>query len=105
MPVRPATIRNECHLSAAGDPLGPKDNFDLNGSHVIPARIRASAWRPAPPERARSSLWGDGTLTREFLYATDAAKGIVLATQKYDKPGACELWEAAERSRSRIWPS
>jgi GDP-L-fucose synthase len=62
---------------------GPRDNFDLHTSHVIPAIIRKCV-------EARESgacsvpLWGTGTASREFLYVEDAAEGIVLATERYD---------------------
>jgi GDP-L-fucose synthase len=62
---------------------GPKDNFDLESSHVIPALIRrcVEAKDRGDP---RIILWGDGSPTREFLYVEDAAKAILLATEKYD---------------------
>nr|MBA3843488.1 NAD-dependent epimerase/dehydratase family protein [Actinomycetota bacterium] len=58
---------------------GPRDNFDLTSSHVIPALIRKM-------NRARGEvvLWGDGTPTREFLYVDDCAEGLVLAAKRYD---------------------
>jgi GDP-L-fucose synthase len=64
---------------------GPRDNFDLQTSHVIPAMIRKFI---EARERGDSEvvLWGDGTPTREFLYVEDAADAIVLATEKYDGP-------------------
>jgi GDP-L-fucose synthase len=62
---------------------GPRDNFDPESSHVIPALIRR--FIEARAERARSvEVWGDGSATREFLYVTDAAEGIVKATERYD---------------------
>ena len=62
---------------------GPRDNFDLQTSHVIPALIRKCA--SAKEEgRAVITLWGDGSPTREFLYAEDAAEGILLAAEHYD---------------------
>ena len=62
---------------------GPRDNFDLETSHVIPALIRKCA--SAKEEgRATITLWGDGSPTREFLYVEDAAEGIVLAAEQYD---------------------
>ncbi|MBX3347916.1 MAG: GDP-L-fucose synthase [Nitrospira sp.] len=62
---------------------GPRDNFDLQTSHVIPALIRKCA--SAKEEgRAAITLWGDGSPTREFLYVEDAAEGIVLAAEHYD---------------------
>lgn len=62
---------------------GPRDNFDLETSHVIPALIRkcAEAQRTGTPEIV---LWGDGTPTREFLYVEDAAQGILQAAEQYD---------------------
>jgi GDP-L-fucose synthase len=62
---------------------GPRDNFDLQTSHVIPALIRKCA---EAKERGISEiiLWGDGTPTREFLYVEDAAEGILLAAEQYN---------------------
>ena len=62
---------------------GPRDNFDLETSHVIPALIRkcAEARRTGTSEIV---LWGDGTPTREFLYVEDAAHGILQAAEQYD---------------------
>lgn len=62
---------------------GPGDNFDPDSSHVIPALIKK--FTDAKSENADSvEIWGTGKATREFLYVDDAAKGIVLATEKYD---------------------
>lgn len=63
---------------------GPRDNFDLETSHVIPALIRkcAEAQQAGRPEIV---LWGDGTPTREFLYVEDAADGILAAAEHYDE--------------------
>jgi GDP-L-fucose synthase len=62
---------------------GPRDNFDLESSHVIPALIRKMI---EAQERGESEvvLWGDGSPTREFLYVDDCAEGIVLASLGYD---------------------
>jgi GDP-L-fucose synthase len=62
---------------------GPEDNFDPKSSHVIPALIRKVH---EAKERGDKTLpvWGDGSPTREFLYSTDAARGIVMATQNYN---------------------
>ncbi len=62
---------------------GPRDNFDPETSHVIPALIRKCVEARDRGDRA-IILWGDGSPTREFLYAEDAALGIVLATERYD---------------------
>ena len=63
---------------------GPEDNFDPHSSHVIPALIRKV--REAQQRGDKTlPVWGDGSPTREFLYSTDAARGIVMATQKYNE--------------------
>jgi GDP-L-fucose synthase len=58
---------------------GPRDNFDLETSHVIPAMIRKMCDDPE-----RIVLWGDGSPTREFLFVEDAAEALVLAAERYD---------------------
>jgi len=74
---------------------GPRDNFDLNSSHVIPAMVRKFV---AARERgdAEVTLWGDGTPTREFLYVDDAAEGILLAAERYDASDPVNLGSGAE---------
>jgi len=64
---------------------GPGDNFDPSSSHVIPALIKkcVDALELGADE---ITVWGSGNATREFLYVDDAAKAIVLATERYDKP-------------------
>ncbi|MFO5528144.1 MAG: GDP-L-fucose synthase family protein [Cuspidothrix sp.] len=61
---------------------GPEDNFDPISSHVIPALIRKVQEAQAKGEK-QLPVWGDGSPTREFLYSTDAARGIVMGTQFY----------------------
>ena len=62
---------------------GPRDNFDLETSHVIPALIRKCVEAKELGYR-EIVLWGDGSPTREFLYVEDAAEGFLLATECYD---------------------
>ena len=62
---------------------GPLDNFDLENSHVIPGLITKINLAKINNQKS-ISLWGDGTPTRDFLYVEDAARGIVLAGEKYD---------------------
>jgi GDP-L-fucose synthase len=64
---------------------GPGDNFDPSSSHVIPALIKRfiDAKRQNAPF---VDVWGTGSASREFLYVDDAARGIILATERYDKP-------------------
>jgi len=74
---------------------GPGDNFDPNTSHVIPALIR----KCVEAKRAGANyieVWGSGSPTREFLYVDDAARAIMLATEKYDKPDPVNLGSAHE---------
>jgi GDP-L-fucose synthase len=76
---------------------GPRDNFDLRTSHVIPALIRKCV-------EARESgvdeivAWGDGSPTREFLYVEDAAEGILLAAERYNSSDPVNLGSAYEIS-------
>jgi GDP-L-fucose synthase len=72
---------------------GPRDNFDLDTSHVIPALIRKME-----ESDDRIELWGDGSPTREFLYVEDAAEGIVLAGERYDDPQPVNLGSGQEIS-------
>jgi GDP-L-fucose synthase len=62
---------------------GPRDNFDLDMSHVIPALIRKCVEAKENNDE-QVVLWGDGSPTREFLYVDDAAEGIVMATERYN---------------------
>jgi GDP-L-fucose synthase len=76
---------------------GPGDNFDLESSHVIPALIRKCV-EAVEAEREEIVLWGDGSPTREFLYVEDAADGILLATELYDKSDPVNLGSGMEIS-------
>lgn len=74
---------------------GPRDNFDLETSHVIPALIRKCLDAQAKKEK-RVVVWGDGSPTREFLYVEDAAEGILLATERYDGSEPVNLGSGSE---------
>ncbi|MGD1804125.1 GDP-L-fucose synthase family protein [Dapis sp. BLCC M126] len=63
---------------------GPEDNFDPKSSHVIPALIRKVHEAQVRGDK-KFPVWGDGSPSREFLYSTDAARGIVMATQFYNE--------------------
>ncbi|MEM8604926.1 MAG: GDP-L-fucose synthase [Cyanobacteria bacterium P01_H01_bin.121] len=69
---------------------GPEDNFDPRSSHVIPALIRKVYEAQQRGDR-ELPVWGDGSPTREFLYSTDAARGIVMGTQFYSEPDPVNL--------------
>jgi len=72
---------------------GPRDNFDLETSHVIPALVRKMV--EAEDEVV---LWGDGSPTREFLYVDDCVEGLVLAAERYDGPEPVNLGASREIS-------
>ena len=76
---------------------GPRDNFNLETSHVIPALIRKCL---EAQERGDDEIvvWGDGSPTREFLYAADAAEGILLAAERYDSSDPVNLGSGEEIS-------
>jgi GDP-L-fucose synthase len=76
---------------------GPRDNFDLETSHVIPALIRKMVDAEARTE-SEIVLWGDGSPTREFLYVDDAAEAVWLAAQRYDDPEPVNLGTGEEIS-------
>lgn len=76
---------------------GPRDTFDPQRSHVIPALIK----KVADAKQMKQNfveLWGTGRATREFLYVEDAALGIVRATEHYDKPEPVNLGSGKEIS-------
>ncbi|UJS18596.1 MAG: GDP-L-fucose synthase [Candidatus Jettenia sp.] len=99
---------------------GPRDNFDLDSSHVIPALIRKCAEagyseakvkakdkvessepalpQPQPQPQPSIIVWGTGKPTREFLYVEDAAEGILLAAERYNKPEPVNLGAGFEIS-------
>jgi GDP-L-fucose synthase len=74
---------------------GPRDNFHLETSHVIPALIRKCVEARLRGE-AEIELWGDGSPTREFLYVEDAAEGILLAAERYDDSQPVNLGSGRE---------
>lgn len=76
---------------------GAGDNFDLASSHVIPALIRKFTEAKARGD-AQVVAWGTGKPTREFLYVDDAAEGIVLATERYNKPDPVNIGSGFEIS-------
>lgn len=76
---------------------GPRDNFDLEASHVIPALIR-KVYEAKRDDKPFIQLWGTGKASREFFYVEDAAEGIILATERYDKPEPVNLGVGKETS-------
>ena len=74
---------------------GPKDNFDLESSHVIPALIKKFVEATEKGEK-EVEVWGTGQASREFLYVEDAAEGVVLAAEKYNKAEPVNLGTGRE---------
>jgi len=74
---------------------GPRDHFNLTTSHVIPAIVKKIS-DACEAGHNYIEVWGTGTATREFLYAPDAAQGILLAVEKYDKPEPINLGSGQE---------
>ena len=80
---------------------GPRDNFNPDSSHVIPALIRKFV--EAKKENAQEvTVWGTGAPTREFLYVEDAARGILLATKRYSKSDPVNLGSSFEISIAEL---
>ncbi len=76
---------------------GPRDNFSPKSSHVIPALIMKFYEAKYKGEK-KVEVWGDGTPTREFVYAADAAEGIVLATEHYNESEPINIGSGMEIS-------
>lgn len=76
---------------------GPGDNFDPRSSHVIPALIRKCV-EARETNQDHIVVWGDGSPTREFIYVTDAARGIALATERYNDSQPVNLGSGFEIS-------
>ena len=76
---------------------GPRDNFDLQTSHVIPALIR-KCLEAKRRDASNIEVWGDGSPTREFLYVENAAEGICLAAERYDSSEPVNLGSGMEIS-------
>jgi GDP-L-fucose synthase len=76
---------------------GPNDNFDPRSSHVIPALIKKFC-EAKEEQKPYVEVWGTGTASREFLYVEDAARGLILATERYNKPDPVNLGSGMEIS-------
>jgi GDP-L-fucose synthase len=74
---------------------GPGDNFDPASSHVIPALIKKFT-EAQRDNKSSVDVWGTGLASREFLYVDDAARGIVLAAEHYNKPDPVNLGSGTE---------
>ncbi|MBM3910596.1 MAG: GDP-L-fucose synthase [Thaumarchaeota archaeon] len=77
--------------------FGPGDNFEDSTSHVVPSLIK-KVWQAKKNNKKYVSVWGDGTPTRDFLYVNDAANGLILAAEKYNKTDPINLGTGIEIS-------
>ncbi len=80
---------------------GPNDNFNPNSSHVIPALIKKFV-EAKNTDASEVVVWGTGSPTREFLFVEDAARAIILATKKYNKPEPVNLGSSFEISIAEL---
>ena len=80
---------------------GPRDNFDPDSSHVIPALIRKCI-EAKERNDGQITAWGTGKATREFLYVEDAAEGILMATERYNESRPVNLGTGTEISIEKL---
>ncbi len=80
---------------------GPGDNFNPESSHVIPALIK-KVFEAKKQGKDFIEAWGTGNVSRDFLYVEDAAEGIILATEKYDKPEPVNIGSGMEISIKQL---
>jgi GDP-L-fucose synthase len=80
---------------------GPRDNFDPDTSHVVPALIRKCV-EAVDDRKQKVVCWGDGSATREFLYVADCAEAIVLATERYSGADPINLGSGREVSMREL---
>lgn len=78
-----------------GNVYGPYDNFDLNASHVIPALIKKFVDAVERGDK-QVVVWGTGKPSRDFVYAGDVARGILLAAEKYNQPELVNISSGVE---------
>jgi GDP-L-fucose synthase len=80
---------------------GPRDNFDPDTSHVIPALIR-KAVEARDRGRGQIEVWGTGNASREFLFVRDAAEAIALATELYNEPDPVNIGSGQETTIGQL---
>ena len=84
-------------VAIPGNIYGPYDNFDLEAAHVIPALVRKFV-EAADDGHPTVTVWGSGTPTRDFVYAGDVARGMLLAAERCDDPALINLSAGDETS-------
>jgi GDP-L-fucose synthase len=83
-------------IGVPGNIYGPYDNFDLENAHVIPALVRKFV------ESDSVVVWGSGKPTRDFVYAGDVAKGLLLAAETYDRAELVNLSSGRDHSIQEV---
>jgi GDP-L-fucose synthase len=98
--VHSRTIRKQYGLkyitAVPNNIYGPKDNFDLNNSHVVPAVIRKIY--EAKERGGNAIMWGDGSPLREFTYSKDIARALLFLIENYDKEDPINIGNTKEIS-------
>ncbi len=84
-----------------GNIYGPYDNFNLYQAHVIPALVRKFVEAAEKGEK-EVVVWGSGKPTRDFVYAQDVARGMMLAAEKYDTPELVNISSGVETSIKEV---
>jgi len=84
-----------------GNIYGPYDNFDLEKAHVIPALVRKFV-EAADDNKPEVVVWGAGKATRDFVYAGDVAKGLMLAAEKYNDSQLVNLSSGTDTSIKEV---
>ena len=98
VPGLPPGVRPQCHLSPACEPLRPARKLRSRAPRTLSPRSSRSAWMPASAAPRSSNVGGPARPTREFLYVEDAADGILLAAEHYNKPDPVNLGSGKEIS-------
>jgi GDP-L-fucose synthase len=84
-------------ITIPGNVYGPYDNYDLEASHVVPALVR-KFFEATERGADQVVVWGTGRPTRDFVYAGDVARGILLAAERYDTPELVNISSGVETS-------
>ena len=84
-------------IGIPGNVYGYNDNFDLHASHVVPALVRKFT-EAAAEGKEEVVVWGTGEPTRDFVYAEDVARGLLLAAERYERPELVNITSGVETS-------
>ena len=88
-------------IGVPGNVYGPNDNFDLEASHVVPALVRKFVDAQERREK-RVVVWGTGRPSRDFVYASDVARGLLLACERYKGPELVNISSGVETTVAEL---